>query len=160
MLAPGVHDSLDRLGAQVGAVREHDDRRLRPLGQRLEPAAERCARPALPGLAARDAGRPGGVRVERIGALDHDDLVDRARRQSREHLGQSSRCFGVPNRDASRRRGRRRRSGFRDGDVLDQHRLGRPLLLIAEHSDQIDDVEAVGDAADDGVLRRARRRVR
>ena len=81
---PGGDHARDRLRREVGPVGEHHDRRLDVIAELLEPARERCARPALPAGAGHDARR----RLERVRAGDDDDLVDGALLQPLEHLGQ------------------------------------------------------------------------
>ena len=64
-----------------------DDHRVRDLvAERLEAAAERSARAPFPVGAVHD--RDAGRGLERMGALNDDDLVDRSARERFEHRGQ------------------------------------------------------------------------
>ena len=68
--SPRPDHPLDRLGRELGPVREHHDRGLHRVPERREPAAERRPRPALP-LRAPDDSR---VRLDLVRAEDDDDL--------------------------------------------------------------------------------------
>ena len=57
LLSPRVEHSLDGGRRQVGAVREDDDRSFDVVRERVEPAAKRRTRPALPLVTARRGGR-------------------------------------------------------------------------------------------------------
>ena len=81
---PGRDHALDGFRREVWPVGEHHDRGLDVVPELLEPARERCARPALPAGARDDARR----RLERVRSRHHHDVVDRALLQPLEHLGQ------------------------------------------------------------------------
>lgn len=83
-LAPGGDDALHGLRREIGPVGEEDDRRLDVRRERLEPAAERRAGPALPIGAANDP----GVGFHVVRAEDDDDLVHRRAPHPFEHLRQ------------------------------------------------------------------------
>jgi hypothetical protein len=80
-LSPGSDDAVDRLGCEIGAVGEDDDRSLGLGGKCLEAAAKRGAGAALP---LRTVDRP-GTRLELVCTDDDDDPVDRAASNPLQH---------------------------------------------------------------------------
>jgi len=80
VLAPRGDHALDRLGREVGAVREHDDGGLGV--ERGHAATERRPRPSLPVGTADDA----RVGVDVVGAEDDDDLVYGGAAESLQNL--------------------------------------------------------------------------
>jgi hypothetical protein len=80
--APGGQYAGDRLGSEVRAVGETDDRRLDLGAEGRKPAAKRGAAPAFPVRALDD---PGAVGLEPVRACDDDDFVHRACREPLEH---------------------------------------------------------------------------
>ena len=102
------------------AVGEDDDRRLGLVGERVEPAAKRRSRPALPLRRTHDL-----VFLQPVRPGDDHDLVDGARgaRAAREEQPLLRRA--EPRRRL--RRGRRPRSSPRDLDPVDHDRLRRQL---------------------------------
>src|SRR5947208_3975846 len=98
---------LDSSRIELGSVGEYDEGRVDVVAERSEPAAQRRARPALPVWAAHDAHRETEL-VERVGALDHDDLADRGLREALEHGGQEDELL---RRAVAGRRARRQHDG-------------------------------------------------
>ena len=90
--APGFKDTLDRRGREVGAVCEDDDRDLDFVSERSEPAPKRRSRSASPLMAAHDPARARlwlrDTRLELVGALDDDDLVDRGVTEAGQNAGE------------------------------------------------------------------------
>ena len=84
LLAPGFDHAVDRLRSEVGPVGQDDDRCLGVRSQRLEPAAERGARAAIP-LGTADDARIG---FDVVRAEHDDDVVHRAPAHLHEHLGE------------------------------------------------------------------------
>ena len=80
--APRSQDSGDRLGSEVRAVGETDDRGLDLGAEGREPAAKRGATPAFP---VRALDHPGALGLEPVRACDDDDLVHRTCREPLEH---------------------------------------------------------------------------
>lgn len=72
---PGRENALDRLGSEIGPVREHYDCGLRLRTEHGQATAERSAGAALP-IGTVDDTRSGSVQVVRAG--DDHDLVHRA----------------------------------------------------------------------------------
>ena len=156
--APARDDAGDGRGREIGPVGEDDDRRIGPVRQRGETAAERCARPALPVRAADDTSAMVRIRFERVRALDHDDLVHRRPGQPVEDVVDQQLLLGSAE--------SRRRSGGEDdrADHVDAavtcsttHDPGRCAVAgrrdrrtcrSARHGDPADDM------ADDGVVGR------
>jgi hypothetical protein len=84
-LPPGAKDALDRLGSEIRAVREADDRRLRFCGERGEPAPKRDPRAALPVAALDEAS---AARVELVCPGHDDHVVHRRLTEAGQHLGE------------------------------------------------------------------------
>ena len=90
LVAVGQHP-LDRTRVEVGAVCEDDQRRVDVIAERGEATAQARTRPERPVRARHDSrtleiDRLG--RLDRVGARDDDDLVDRGRAQAVEDVGQ------------------------------------------------------------------------
>ena len=84
--------AVDRLGREVGAVREQHDSRLSILRQRLEPAAQRRSHSALPLRAAHDR----RVGAQLVGTFDDDDLVHGARPYGAQHVAEHEQLLRRP----------------------------------------------------------------
>jgi hypothetical protein len=87
VLAPRRDHALDRLGREVGAVREHDDSGLGV--ERGQAAAERRPRPSLPVGTADDA----RVGLDVVGAEDDDDVLDGRTSESLQDLRKEEPLF-------------------------------------------------------------------
>jgi hypothetical protein len=87
---PRGDDAVDRRRREVRTVGEHDDRRFRFGGERLETAAKRRARPALPLRAVHGLRR----RVERVRPDYHQHTLDRAGANSLEDGLDQEALFG------------------------------------------------------------------
>ena len=95
--APRCDHALDRLGREIGAVGEDDDRRLDVVAELGEPGASDAPGPRFqPAQVTTRAG------VSSVCAPATTTISSTGSRSSRSSTsGSSSRCFGVPNRDAS-----------------------------------------------------------